>query len=1051
MLLELDPFEFLQLSQWSIHPDGVSVRNRREDHGFPHIFTVGWPSAHDLGCLPEVPSMTRKLLAAAFLVFASVAALGAQAQITTGVIQGSVQDASGGVVPGVNVTVVNAETNLTQERTSDADGRFVFLQLPTGRYTATFRLSGFGTHVQEGIQLTVGQAVNLTPRLTVGNVAETVTVSGTPVVQTTLSAVASTLNQTTIEQTPILGRKFEDLLTLTPGVSIVQGPDGDEITFAGQRGVFNNISLDGGDFNNGFFGEQAGGQRAPIDITLDAVKEFQVIASGAPAEFGRTAGGVVNVITKSGSNALSGSVFHFQRLEGLTSELSDGTTLNDFHREQFGGTLGGPLRRDRAFFFAAIEGITGDFQRDGLGRAIGTPCPVAAPTIASDAALIGGSPDCQRVALLQFFQTRLGQDEGQPVSHPIRTAALLLKGDVNLSGANRLAVSYNFNHSRKENDTFDVATYGSSANGTEGDPARINLVNANVFTTFGNNRLNELHVTYSRESRPRAANPSKLAADTGIGFAPSFRFGNPYFLQPGVDELIWRTQIKDNYSIVAGRHTIKVGGEWMHTFNDQVFRGFFTGRYLFDSVEGFLRYAAPAAPGGFGPNTRACSNGSYVTFPATCPAGTTAGAGPLLFYLQGAGRTGPATDAAGASQISNEEFSLFVQDQWQVNARLTLQYGLRWDAQFMPETVDPQTTAFAPFLNHARFPSDGTIPDQTKQFQPRAGMTWDVLGSGKSVLRASAGIYYARQNMLSQVGSVTTNGLQQQTIYFDSSLLGILPNPTWPGVITPSPVAPGEFPFGTGVRVFHRDYENPRNYSFNLGFEQEVAANLSAYVDYTEAHGRELTRFINFNRADAGAPFPTLGEVMVTTSFGRSNYYGVTLGARKRFSDRYQLEANYVIAYDKDDDSNERDPFTDRAFNFNDLALDYGYSDRDIRHKANFYGYVELPGAFQLSARAQGRTAQPITATPRVLNGVDRGRNSERKDNEYFSVDWRVSKVFRVGSRMEVTPTFEMFNTFNNANNINPLSTPALFNFDGFLRTGVGDPRQAQLAVKVTF
>ncbi len=142
----------------------------------------------------------------------------------------------------------------------------------------------------------------------VSGVSETVTVTtGTPVIETSRSAAATTLNQATIESIPILGRKFEDLLTLTPGVSVVQGPDGDEITFAGQRGVFNNISLDGGDYNNGFFGEQAGGQRASIDITLDAVKEFQVIASGAPAEFGRTAGGVVNVITKSGTNATRGS------------------------------------------------------------------------------------------------------------------------------------------------------------------------------------------------------------------------------------------------------------------------------------------------------------------------------------------------------------------------------------------------------------------------------------------------------------------------------------------------------------------------------------------------------------------------------------------------------------------------------------------------------------------------------------------------------------------------------------------------------------------------
>jgi len=991
-----------------------------------------------------------------FLLRAAVAALiiaavplTAWPQITTGVIQGVVLDSSGAVVPGVSVEAVNAETNIAQTQTTGTDGRFVFLQLRPGPYKVTFALAGFATVVQDAIALTVGQTVNLSPRLTVSKVTETVTVTGTPVVETTRPAVASTLNSLTVENTPILGRKFEDLLTLTPGVSVVQGADGDEITFAGQRGVFNNISLDGGDFNNGFFGEQVGGQRAPVDITLDAVKEFQVIASGAPAEFGRTAGGVVNVITKSGTNIAHGSVFHFQRLESLTGELSDGSTLEEFHREQFGGTVGGPIKKDTAFFFGAFEGITGNFQRDNLGRTIGTPCAVSAPTLAQNEALINSSADCQRIALLNFFQARLNQDESQPLLHPIRTAALLLKTDWNLTPANRLALSYTFNRSRKENETFDVATYGSSANGIEGDPARINLLNGNFFTTLAANKLNELHLTYSRESRPRTANPSNLKADTGMGFGPSFRFGNPFFLQPGVDELIWRVQAKDNLSIVRGTHTLKAGGEWMHTLNDQVFRGFFTGRYLFDSVTGFLRYASPAAPGGFGPNTVGCSNGSYVTAPASCPAGSTTTGGPLLFYLQGAGPTGLATDAAGASSITNDEYSLFAQDQWQMAPTVSVQFGLRWDAQRMPDTVDPTTTAFAPFLNNPKFPSDGTIPSQWKMFQPRGGVTWDVRGNGRSVFRASAGTYFARQNMLSQVGSVTTNGIQQRTLFASTATGG---TPTWPGVITPTPIAPGQFPLFTGVRVFHRDYENPRTYSYNIGYEQELVPEVAAYVDYTYARGRQLTRFINYNRADAGSPFsPQLDEVMVTTSLGRSDYNGVTFGIRKRFSHRYQLEANYVLSRDKDDDSNERDPFTDRAFKFTDLSLDYALSDRDIRHKVNAFGYFELPGALKLDVRAQGRTAQPLSPSPRVQNGIDLGRNTLRKDNAYFSLDWRVGRPFKLGGSAEISPTLEMFNTFNNANNINPLSTPALFNFDGFLRTGVGDPRQVQLAVKVAF
>ena len=994
----------------------------------------------------------------------------AQTQITTGVIQGAVRDSTGAVVPGATVEAVNLDTNLTQTRTSGADGRFVFLQLPPGRYKMTFSLAGFRTVVQDDISLTVGQAINLAPQLSVSAVAEVVTVTGTTVVETTRAAVASTLNDTTIENTPILGRKFEDLLTLTPGVSVVQGPDGDEITFAGQRGIFNNISLDGGDFNNGFFGEQVGGQRAPIDITLDAVKEFQVIASGAPAEFGRTAGGVVNVITKSGTNKAQGTVFHFQRLKALTGDLSDGTELEDFHREQFGGTVGGPLRRDKAFFFVAVESITGDFQRPNLSRAIGVPCPIASPTLALNASLIDGSADCQRVALLNFFQTRLGQDEAQPLQHPIKTAALLVKGDWSLSAANRFSVSYNFNHSRKENETFDVASYGSSANGTEGDPARINLLNGNVFTTLANNMLNEAHATYSRESRPRTANPSALLADTGIGFAPSFRFGNPFFLQPNIDELIWRAQVKDNLSVLWGQHTMKVGGEWMHTLNDQVFRGFFTGRYLFDSVTGFLRYASAPAPGGFGPNAIGCSDGSYVTLPASCPAGTRPSGGPLLFYLQGAGRTGLATDAAGASTVTNDEFSLFVQDQWQMRPSVSVQYGLRWDAQRMPETVDPQSTAFASFLNNPLFPSDGTIPSQWAMFQPRVGATWDVAGDGRSVVRASFGIYFARQNMLSQVGSVTTNGLQQQTIFVSSDNLRQFGGaaPVWPNVLTPTPLPNGSFPLFSGIRVFDKDYTNPRVYTFNVGYEREIARDLSAYVDFSHARGRNLTRFLNYNRSGpvccdqgpgtgnvytySGSPFGLqLGEVMVTTSRGRSDYDGLTVGARKRFSRKYQLEANYVLSRDKDDDSNERDPFSDRSFNFFDLSRDYAYSDRDIRHKVNAFGYFEVPAGLKLDVRMQGRTAQPITPSPRSLNGVDRGRNSERKDNEYFSLDWRVSRPFRLGTTAQVLPTIEMFNTFDNANNINPLSTPALFNFDGFLRTGVGDPRQVQLAIKIAF
>ncbi len=1000
--------------------------------------------------------MTVRALTTLFLLFLTLTTFAfAQTQITTGVIQGTVTDPSGAVVAGADVTVKNLDTNFTKTMTTDSDGRFVAVLMPPGRYEVQVAKGGFATLKQENVVLTVGQSVNLSVPMRVAGTEQTVIVSATPTVDVARVESSTTLNQQVISETPVLGRKFEDLLTLTPGVSVVQGPDGDEITFNGQRGIFNNISIDGGDFNNGFFGEQSGGQRAAVDITMDAIREFQVVASGASAEFGRTAGGVVNVITKSGTNNVHGSLFHFQRLEALTSATSTGEPLTDFHREQTGATLGGPMVKDKAFFFLAFEQIGGNLQRANLSRQVGpTSCPVAAPTIAANEALIDANTDCQRLSLLNFMRTTRNQEEGLPVRRPLHNTAILGKIDLNFSQRHQANISYNFNVSRKLNETFDVATYGNSANGIEGT-STIHTLNFNLFSTFTEKVLNEAHFTYGREDRPRAATPSNIPADTAMGFATTFRFGQPFFLQPSIDELFWRTQMRDNVSIIAGRHSVKFGGEWLHSRNVQVFRGFFNGRYIFDSVTGFLRYASPAGAG-FGPNAGRCPNGTWVTMATdACGVGNN-GTTPLLLYLQGAaGNLGPATDAAGFSDIANEDYALFVQDKWQIASNFIFNYGLRWEAQMFPEpTVDPSKTVYGYLLGNAAFPSDGTLPDQTKQFQPRVGFSWDMSRVGKSVLRGSAGIYNGRQNMLSQVGSITANGVQQATIAG-----GLFANPTirpvWPNLApTPPPPPPGTFPLFSGVRVFDRNYHNPRIYTANVAFEQELAEDWSAYADFTWSKGVYLTTFLDYNRnnpfgADRNGPPFTLqiGELMVTSSRGNSLYRGLTLGARKRMSHRYQLEFNYTAATDYDNDSNERDPFSDRsparditrAF---DLRPNYSYSDRDIRHKFYLVTNANLPWMLDASLRIQARSAQPATTAK---------RNDSRKDNAYSSVDWRLARPIKFGERFAIVPIMEMFNTFNSANNINPLVTPGLFNFDGFLRQGAGDPRTVQLAVRFTF
>jgi len=989
---------------------------------------------------------------------------------TSGAIQGIVSDEQGAVVAGATVEARNIETNFSRSFITESDGRYTFLSLPPGHYIVSVTKEGFAKLNQENIELTVGKLISLNMTLSVSGVSGVVTITTTPTIDTVKTESSSTLNTKSIENTPILGRKFEDLLTLTPGVSITQGPDGDEINFAGQRGVFNNVSLDGGDYNNGFFGEQAGGQRAAIDITLDAVKEFQVIATGANAEYGRTAGGIINVITKSGTNDVHGSAFYYQRANALSSNTSDGKELQDFHREQFGGTIGGPIRQDKAFYFFAYEGIREKLVRPNLSDPIGAPCPVDNPTVQANEALINGSPDCQRRALLNFFQTTRGSDEGQPIERKINNSAFLGKVDWNVTPRNKLGVSYNFDYSKNTNQTFDVPTYGTSANGTEG-PSKINVLNANLFTTISPTLVNEAHFTYSREERPRGTTPSNIPADTAMGFGTTFRFGYPFFLQPGVDEVFWRTHIRDSVSMVKGSHNIKFGGEWLHSLNDQVFRGFFTGRYIFDSVTGFLRYASPEAPDGFGPRTVGCSDGTtvtYVTLPAPCPEGSTTTGGPLLLYLQGAGRDGPATDAAGASNIKNEDYALFVQDRWQIRPNFTLNYGLRWEAQIFPKpTVDPANTAYGIFLNDPQFTSDGRLPSDKSMFQPRIGFAWDIASNGRSVVRANFGIFGAHQNMLTQVGAITTNGVQQQTLFAstDNIRQGFTEAPTWPGVLNPTAssctagLGTNPFPCFSGIRVFDRDYKNPRIYTFNVGYEQEVATDWVLYFDYTYSKGTKLTRFLNYGRIGRYAPY--LGDTFFITSIGRSQYHGFTAGVRKRFTNRFQMEANYVYSRDKDDDSNERDPFTDRSFDVLNPGLDYALSDRDIPHKFNFYGFFQLPWRFEFTPRIQARSGQPATPAPLALiSPTETNRNTLRKDNEFFTFDWRLAYVFHITEKVELIPQMEMFNTFNNKNYINSLSTPgnqnsisspSLFNFDGYLRQGIGDPRELQLSIRLRF
>ncbi len=1020
--------------------------------------------------------MTLSLRKLSFFVvlFAGIGSTGlAQVQATNGSIQGDIMDASGGLVPGAEVEADEVDTQTVHTSVTDSSGHFEFPSLKPGPYVVKISKAGFATTIQENLTLTVGQTTTLKLRLQVAGANESVIVTSAPLIDVTTDSSTTTLGENTIATTPVLGRKFEDLLTLTPGVSISQGPDGDEININGQRGIFNNISLDGGDYNNGFFGEQSGGQRAAVDITLEAVKEFQVVASGANAEFGRTGGGVVNVITKSGTNDFHGSLFEYQRLEGLTAAASDGSALTDFHREQAGGSAGGHIIKDKLFYFAALEGIDENLLRANLSAPIGTPCAVANPAFGGNIsdAQIDASGDCQRQVLVNFYKSNYNENEGAPVDHVVHNIAAFGRMDYNINSKNLLYGSYNFDYSRNPNQTFDVATYGTSANGVEG-PAHVQTLNFNLISTVNEHMLNEGHVTYGHETRPRSPIDSSAVPDTGIGFAPSFRFGQPFFLGPGSSETFYHIDLKDNFSIIKGKHTIKMGAEYLFSHNVQVFDGFALGRYIFGSATGFLHYATAASQGAaYGPNVQSCPDGTYST---ACTGGS-----PLLLYLQDAGtQPGETVQQAGFSSIANHEPALYLQDTWKATNRLTVNYGLRWEAQFFPSmTIAPSAALYGPYLSNPAFPSDGTLHNQTKEFQPRVGFVYDVVGSGRSVLRGSVGIFNARQNMLTEVGAITTNGVQQQSI---SEFSGA-GNPTYAGILPVSNCPPTGC-IGAGVTVFDKNYHNPRIYTYNIGFDQQLSTDYVAFADFTDSKGVYLTRFTNPNvgptvipavNSDTvsyggDAPFPNLGAITNTISNAKSLYRGLTVGIRKRMSHRFQFEAEYTYSTDRDDDSNERDPFTFRYANLYDLGAEYSLADRDERHKFNAYGLGELPFGFKGNIRIQQHSAEPETdntngdgtgapcsyqnSLTRFVDGIDCGRNHLRKDNAFFVFDFGVARPIHFhDNKFELIPRVEVFNTFNNTNNLNPLSSPALFDFSGFLRVGVGDPRQAQLSLRFAF
>ena len=952
----------------------------------------------------------------ALLTFAFCVAAAAQSQSTTGLIQGTIVDPNGAYVSGASVNVKNTDTGFERTVTSNSDGFFSAPLLPLGKYRLTADASGFSKSVLENVEVSVGQTLSLKIDMKVGSVVDTVDVSSeSTVVDTARTELSTQINERSVENLPINRRDFSRFALLTPGVSIVQGPDGDEISINGQKGIQNNVSIDGADANNPFFGEQRGGQRPAFTISLESVKEFQVVPVGASAEFGRSSGGFINVVTKSGTNSFNGAAFLFFRNQSLSSQNPDaveaGLPVEDFRNYQFGGNVGGPIKKDKAFFFVAYE------RNDGTSS----------------------KPNFIDPRLVNIFATRFGSPGEQGVIERTNVADVLLgKVDVQVNKSNLLTLRHNYSRAEQVNGTFDVPTWGTSANGRESSNS--NSFIGQLVTNFSPTLLNEFRFQWAKEERPRFYDGPDLP-DTTIGTfdgSTSYRFGRPFFLPVPSDDV--RLQFTDNFTVIRGNHAVKFGADINRTRVSQTFIGFARGRYIFaaltidGAINGFIDYI----------------NG--------------VNANALALYLQFAPVGDRTVEEAGTQAYTTIEPGLYIQDSWQVRPNLTLNLGFRWEAQYQPDPInDPSETRYGQFLNDPRFPSDGTIPDFTDGYSPRVALAWSPGSDGKTAIRLGAGIYYARIPGLVVAGPRNTDGVIAGNIFYANFLCsgppagtggGLNGCPVYPGIV---PTA-GFNPFNPGIAVFERNFKNPRTIQYSASIEREIVKNTSILFAYNLAKSDRLTRFVNrndprlyngvaiFERGNGSG----VGEIRSTESSGKSLYQGFTFTVNKRFANRFQFQANYLLSFDKSDDDNERDPFTFRYADPRDLSAEYNWSDRDQRHRFNAFATFLLPYDINFSPIVQYRSAQPTSVTNRGTFPNLIERNTLRLENQFFTFDFRASKAFKLSETMSIEGIFEGFNLFNNRNQ-RSLPRPLTFNFDGTVSAGFGEPRQFQVGVRFKF
>jgi hypothetical protein len=909
-----------------------------------------------------------------FLLLSSTALL---AQTFRGTILGTVTDPQGAVVAGAKVTVHNINTGLERTTQTSADGSYSVPELPIGAYTVNVTQSGFQTAVISNVAVDVAAERRVDVVFRAGRVSETVEVSGEalPQVETTTDTLGTTFTAEQAKNLPLNGRDFQKMIFLTPGVAgspdqITDSPGSYGIfSMNGARGRSNNFLLDGTDMNDGYRNDpainEAGVFGTPATILpVDAIEETQISSNFMP-EYGRNAGAAINIVTKSGTNTLHGSAIEYFRNDALDARNYFNPTSNpkaQFHNNQFGGSLGGPIVKDNTFFYLDYEG-----QRERVGVVTLANVPTGS---AADGSL--APSDASNTVIQQLIARHpwpapnltSGSFNTSVISPSYnRVDSLIAKIDHNFNSQNLLTGRYFFGDSSQSFPLALTASGGQLPGFNTFTPTRVQLVSLSHVWTLSGTKVNELRYGWNRFAEDflpedRSFHPSSIGLNTGTGLADA---GLPIILVSGVAQLgstsgdprgrvDTNNQLIDNFSWKANRHDLKFGFEYRRTTIKQYFDKYFRGKISF--------------------NDTFDSAGNLI-------------ATALQNFLAGAPDTGfgASFQYSGNTRRHTAEnsYGFYLQDTLRATSRLTLNYGLRWDHfgvvseknnLFSNATTEDASTGAFVLTQVGQAGLSRLYEPDYKNFSPRVSVAWDATGRGKTVLRAGWGLFYDAFSQDIFLGHLP------YPPFFDP---GPAYNPVGPAQIIPAANTTGTITAGQPVYdtsgcgtvecdifTVDRHIHTPYMENYNLNLQQQLANKVVLQVSYVGSQGHHLFRFRDISQPDQSAitaddlscscsdsygvprvfnyPYGSF-YIMQEESTSRSNYNALQTSLHVNQWRGITSIVNYTWSHSQDTASDLEDfePNAGQPYDSTRPNLDYGNSNFDVRNRFTWIFGYQLP------------------------------------------------------------------------------------------------------------